>query len=91
MASRRHDEGRTYINNTTESTDGVGPVYSIGAAASILHNGTRNHDNILGGVGQLLDNKVNHLSQARIFILKELGYAEEAGGGFVGRELLAGI
>lgn len=42
-------------------------------------------------MGQLLDDKVDHLSQAGIFVLEELRDAEEEGGGFVGRELLAGV
>jgi hypothetical protein len=34
---------------------------------------------------------VHHLSEAGIFVLEQLGDAEEEGGGFIGRELLPGV
>ncbi|KAI6775225.1 hypothetical protein HG530_001983 [Fusarium avenaceum] len=78
----------TYIDNSAESTDSVGSVDGIGAASGILHNRAGNHNNILSRVGELLNDKVDHLSEAGILVLEELGDAEEEGGGFVGRELL---
>lgn len=80
-----------YINNSAQRPDSIGPVNDVCAAASILHNGTCDHDDILGGVSQLFDDKVDHLSQAGIFVLEELRDAKEQGGSFVGRELLARV
>lgn len=80
-----------HINDPAQGSNSIRPVNHVCATASILHNGTCDHDNILGGVGQFLDNKVDHLSQAGIFVLEELRDAEEQGSGFVRRELLARV
>lgn len=82
---------RPYINNAAQRADGVGAVDGIGAAARVLHDGACDHDGVLGGAGQLLDDEVDHLAQAGIFILEELRDAKEEGRGFGGREFLSRI
>lgn len=59
-----------YIDNTTQGPDGIWPVNNVGTTTSIFHDRAGDHNNILGGVGQLLDNEVHHLSQAGIFVLE---------------------
>lgn len=83
--------GRPYIDNAAEGPDGVGPVDRIGTASRILHDCARDHDNVLGGAGQLLDDQVNHLAQAGILVLEELRDAKEERRRFGGREFLARI
>lgn len=83
--------GGTHINDAAESADSIRPIDSIGATSSIFEDGTCDHDDVLSGVGQFLDDKVDHLAQTGIFVLEELRNAEEQGGGFVGGELLAGV
>lgn len=82
---------RAYINDAAESPDRVGPENGLGAAASILHDRASDHDDILSGVGQLLDDKVDHLSQASILVLEQLRDAEEERRSFIGRELVARV
>jgi hypothetical protein len=62
----------SYINNATEGADRVRAEDHVGAAAGILHDGARDHDDVLGGAGQLLDHQVNHLAETGILILEEL-------------------
>lgn len=81
----------TNINDTAQGSNSVGSEDGIAAAAGILHDCAGNHDDILGRVGQLLNDEVDHLSEARILILEQLRDAEEKGGCFIGRELLPGI
>lgn len=72
--SPRKGNGQTrhYIDNAAQSPDGIGSEDSVGATAGILHDGAGDHDDVLGGVGQLLDHQVHHLPQAGILILEEL-------------------
>lgn len=88
---REHGLCSPYVNDAAQSTDGIGPEDGISAASSILHNRACHHDNIFSGVGELLDDKVDHLTEAGIFILEELRDAEEEGRRFIGREVLAGV
>lgn len=80
-----------YINNAAESPDCVGSKDNIRTATSILHDRTCDHNSVLGGAGQLLDDEVYHLSQAGIFVLEQLRDTEEEGGGFVCGELFARV
>lgn len=96
VSARKANQGRAqggcaYIDNTAKRPDGIGSEDDVCAAASVLHDGTRDHDDVLGGAGQLLDDKVYHLSQGGIFVLEQLRDAEEEGGGFVGGELFARV
>ena len=84
-------EGISYINNATQGADGIGAVDGVGAAAGILHDGAGDHDDVLGGAGELLDDEVNHLAQAGILVLEELRDAEEERGRLSGGELLARV
>lgn len=59
-----------YIDNPAQRPDRIWPVNDVGATSSILHNCAGDHNNILGGVGQLLDDQMHHLSQAGIFVLE---------------------
>lgn len=81
----------SYINNATEGADRIRAEDHVGAAASILHDGARDHDDVLGGAGQLLDHQVDHLAETGILVLEELRDAEEERRGLVGRELLARV
>jgi hypothetical protein len=80
----------SYINNATQRTNGIGAVDNIAAYGRVLHDAAGDHDDILGGVGQLLDDQIDHLAERGIFVLEQLRDAEEEARGFVGRELLAG-
>lgn len=81
----------TYINDAAEGADSVGSEDGIGAAASILHNGASDHNDVLSRVGKLLDDKVDHLAEGGILVLEQLGDAKEEGGSFVGRELFTRV
>jgi len=83
--------GSTDIDNATQRPDGIGPVDGIGAAARILHNGACDHDDVLGRVGKLLNDEVDHLAQAGILVLEELRDTKEERRGLFGRELLARV
>ena len=78
----------TYVYYATQRPDSVRSVYNIASHRCVLHYTARNHDDILGGTGQLLDDKVDHLAEGGILVLEQLGDAEEEVGGFPGRELL---
>lgn len=75
------------VDDTTQSSDGVGTVYDVASDSRILHDTAGNHNDILGGVGKLLDDQVDHLAEGGIFVLEQLGNAEEEGGGFILRKL----
>ena len=77
------------VDDATKSTDGVGTVYDITSDSRVLHDTAGDHNNILGGVGKLLDDQVDHLAEGGIFVLEQLGDAEEEGGGFILRKFLA--
>lgn len=81
----------SYVNNSAEGTDGVGTVNSIATTTSILHDCAGDHDDVLGGLGELLDDKVHHLAQAGIFVLEELGDSKEESSGLILREHLASV
>lgn len=81
----------THIDDTAQGSNGIGAVNGVAAATCVLHNCARDHDDVLGRVGQLLDDKVDHLAEARIFVLEQLRDAEEEGGGFGGGESLARV
>lgn len=78
----------TYINNAAERSNGVWSVDGITAPTSVLHDCASNHDDVLGGAGQLLDDQEDHLSEAGILVLEELRDSEEERGGLVGGELV---
>lgn len=78
------------VDNATQSTDGVGTVYDVASDSSVLHDTAGDHDDVLGGVGELLDDQVDHLAKGSIFVLEQLGDAEEERGGFVLGEFFAG-
>lgn len=81
----------SYINDAAQSSNGIGTEDSVTATASILHDRTRYHNDVLGGSGQLLDNKVDHLSKACIFVLKKFRNTEEKSCSLIGWEMFAGI
>ena len=80
----------THVYYATQRPDSVRSVYDIASHCRVLHYTARNHDNILGGTGQLLDDKVDHLAEGGILVLEQLGDTEEEGGGFICSELLTG-
>lgn len=77
------------VDDATQSTDGVGTVYDVASDSSVLHDTAGDHDDVLGGVGELLDDQVDHLAEGSIFVLEQLGNAEEERGCFILRELFA--
>ena len=77
------------VDDAAERPNGIGPVYDVAAHLAILHDAAGDHDDVLGRVGQLLDDQIHHLPQASILVLEELRYAEEERGGFICREFLS--
>ena len=67
----------THVHDTAQGTNSIWSVDGLCAATSVLHDGARDHNDILGGVGQLLDDKVDHLAKAGIFVLEEFRDAKE--------------
>jgi hypothetical protein len=86
-----HQNALTYVDDAAERTNRVWSVDGICATTSILHDRTRNHNNILRRMRQLFDGKVHHLPKAGILILEELRDPEEQGRRFVGWETFAGV
>lgn len=82
--------GVTYVYYPAQRSNGVCPVNNIASHGCVLHNTAGDHDDIFGGIGELLDDKVDHLAQGGIFVLKQLRNAKEERGGFICREPLAG-
>jgi len=78
------------IDNAAQSTDGVGAVHDIAANGCVLHDGGCDHDHVVGGASELLDDQVDHLAQRSILVLEQLRDAEEEGGGFLASPALAG-
>lgn len=91
LASRAGGSESSYIDNTAQCPDSVWPEDDVGAAAGILHYGTRDHDDVLCRAGQLLNDEVDHLTQAGILVLEELRDTEEEGRGFILGKLLASV
>jgi hypothetical protein len=83
--------GPAYVDDAAQCSQSIRSVYSIASTTSVLHDGARNHDDILGGCGQLLNDEHDHLAETGIFVLEELGDSEEEGGGFVAGEGLSGV
>jgi hypothetical protein len=87
----------TYIDDPAKRPDGVCTVYILlptapaTGALNILHHTARNHNDILCSARQFLDCQVDHLPQARIAVLEQLGDAEEQLGSFSFREALTGV
>ena len=77
------------INNAAQSTNGVRAVYNIAADRCVLHDGGCDHDNIVGGASELLDDQVHHLAQRCILVLEELRDTEEQCCGFLTSPALA--
>lgn len=78
------------IDNAAQGTDGVGAVDDIAGDGGVLHDGRGDHDHVVGGASELLDDQVDHLAQRCILVLEQLGDAEEEGGGFLTSPALAG-
>lgn len=81
----------TNVDDAAQGSDGVGPENSVVAASGVLHDGASDHDNILCRIGQLLNDEVDHLSEAGILVLEQLRDAEEQCCGFIRWELLPGV
>lgn len=80
----------THINYPTKRSDRICPVHYIAAySRSILHDAAGHHDHVLGVFAELLDDKVHHLPERGIFVLKQLRDTEKQRGGFLLRELFA--
>jgi hypothetical protein len=78
------------IDDSAEGADRIRAVYDVAADGGVLHDGGGDHDDIVGGPSQLLDDQVDHLAEGGILVLEELGYAEEEGRGFLASPALAG-
>jgi hypothetical protein len=78
------------VDDTAQGTDGVCAVDDVAADGRVLHDGRGDHDDIVGRAGELLDDQVDHLAERGIFVLEELGDAEEERGGFLAAPALAG-
>lgn len=71
------------VDDSAEGADRVGAVYDVAADGGVLHDGGCDHNDIVGGASQLLDDQVDHLPESRILVLKKLRDSEEEGGGFL--------
>lgn len=80
---------KTYINDSAERADRIRSVEDVAAHGCILHDGARDHDDIVGGAGHLLEDEVNHLAEGGILVLEQLRDAEEEVGCFVLGEFLS--
>ena len=79
-----------YIYYPAQRSYSICSVNHITSHRRVLHYTARDHDDVLSRVCQLFDDKVHHLPEGGIFVLKELRDAEEEGGCFIRREFLAG-
>ena len=78
----------SYIDNSAQGANGIGPVDDIAPlGGGVLHNAAGHHDDILGRLGQLFDDQVDHLTERGIFVLEQLADAKEERRGLVGGEL----
>lgn len=81
----------THINDPAQRADRIWPVDGVRAAPRVLHDGARHHDDVLCRAGNLLDDEVHHLAEARVLVLEQLRDAKEERRGLIGRELLARV
>ena len=77
------------VDNAAEGADGIRAVYDVAADRGVFHDGGGDHDDIVGGASELLDDKVHHLAERGILVLEELGDAEEEGGSLLSSPALA--
>jgi hypothetical protein len=78
------------VDDAAEGADGVGAVYDVAADGCVLHYGGGDHDDIVGGASELLDDQVDHLAERGILVLEQLRYAKEEGCGFLASPALSG-
>lgn len=78
------------VDDTAEGADRIRAVHDVAANRRVLHNRRGDHDDIVGGASELLDDQVDHLAERGIFVLEQLGDAEEEGRGFLAPPALAG-
>jgi hypothetical protein len=71
------------VNDSAEGADRIRAVYNVAADRGVLHDGRGDHDDIVSGASELLDDQVDHLAERGIFVLEELRDAKEEGGGFL--------
>jgi hypothetical protein len=60
------------VNDSAEGADGVGAVDNLAADGHILHYGSGDHDHVVGGARELLDDEVHHLAEGGVLVLEEL-------------------
>lgn len=65
------------IDNAAQGTNSVCAVDDIAADGDVLHDGRCDHDHVVGGASELLDDQVDHLAQRSILVLEQLGDTEE--------------
>jgi len=82
--------GEAHVYYPAKCPDRIRPVQYVASNNRVLHDTAGDHDDILRGICQLFDDKVDHLPKGGILVLEELRDTEEKSGGLVGRELLAG-
>lgn len=78
------------VDDAAEGADGIWAVHDVAADRRVLHDGRGDHDDIVGGARKLLDDQIDHLAERGIFVLEQLGDAEEEGRGFLPAPALAG-
>jgi hypothetical protein len=57
---------RTYIDDSTESANRVWSVDNLEIRLHIFHDRRGDHDDILGNLGELLDDEVDHLTECTL-------------------------
>jgi hypothetical protein len=81
---------RGSVDYAAQGADGVRAVYDVAGDGGVLHDGGGDHDDIVGGASELLDDQVDHLAEGGILVLEELRDAEEERRGFLASPALAG-
>ena len=71
------------IDDAAQRTDSVGAVYDIASNGGILHDRGCDHDHVVSGAGELLDDQVHHLAERCILVLEQLRDTKEECGSFL--------
>ena len=78
------------VDDAAEGADSIWAVYDVAADRCVLHDGRGDHNHIVGRTSELLDDQIDHLAERGIFVLEQLGDAEEEGRGFLPAPALSG-
>lgn len=77
------------IDDAAQSANSVRAVYDIAAHRGVLHDGGCDHDDIVSGASELLDDQIHHLAERRILVLEKLRDTKKQRCGFLASPALA--